>query len=252
MENKEPVQAAEAEKQPEQKTDVKSLPLEQRLYVDSVWVLSVLFLVVCLWIIFIVIWGSTVISDTLTPDQLTTVMEVVAVIALLHLLKKTSIRFKDMGLSMQRFKQSMKRNLYRIPIQLAVFMLAKWIILKIRPDIVLGGKNWSEVPFWDWGQADMRLVTYLFTSFLQELLARGGVQEALTRVLPGKHADIAAIFMTSVFFMALHVQKGMFFMIGAGVLSFVLGLVYRKDRSIGGVWLIHYFFGKFADFLEFI
>ena len=237
-------------KEPEtQQTDRRfnDLSLEEKLYVDSVWVLSVLFLVVCLWIIFIVVWGSTVISDNVTPDQLTTVMEVVAIVALLHLLKKTSITVKDMGFSKERSKKAALRTLYRIPVRLGVFCLAKVILMKIRPGFFPAG-----APFWDWSQADMRLLTYLFTSLLQEFLARGGVQEALSRVLPGKHSDITAIFMTSVFFMALHVQKGMFFMIGAGVLSFILGLVYRKDRSIFSVWLVHYFFGKFADFLRFI
>ena len=226
---------------------LEKLTTEQKLYVDSVWVLAILFVVVCLWIIFIVVWGSTVISDRVTPDQLTTVMELLAIVALLHLLKKTSITVQDMGLTPERFKGAARRTLYRIPVQLGVFCLAKLIIRKIKPDFFP-----ADAPFWDWSQADMRLLTYLFTSLLQELLARGGVQEALTRILPGKHSDIAAIFMTSVFFMALHVQKGMFFMIGAGVLSFVLGLVYRKDRSIFSVWLIHYFFGKFADFLRFL
>lgn len=58
--------------------------------------------------------------------------------------------------------------------------------------------------------------------------------------------------MTSLFFMAVHIQKGMMFMLGAGLLSIILGFVYHRDRSIFSVVLIHYCFGKFADFLHFI
>ena len=224
----------------------KDLTSEEKLYVDSVWVLSVMFCIVCLWAIFMVIWNTTALQEQITADELTTIMELAAIIALLLLLKKTSITVQDLGLSPDRFKKAALRTLYRVPIMFGVFCGAKLIFMAVKPEFFKGA------PFWDWSQADSRLYKYLFTSLLQELLSRGGVQEALTRVLPGKHADLIAIFMTSVFFMALHVQRGLFFMLGAGVLSFVLGLIYRKDRSVFSVWLIHYFFGKFGDFFRFI
>lgn len=176
MEKKEPM--------PEAKTGVRKepirvadLPLEQKLYVDSVWVLSVFFIILCLWIIFVMIWDTADMYLWLTDDDLTPIMEGVAVIALLHILKKTSIRITDLGLTPDNFKNSARRSLYRIPALLGIFVGAKLIIMKLKPDIVPGGVSWAQTPFWDWKQADIRLLVYLFTSFVQELLARGGVQE---------------------------------------------------------------------------
>lgn len=39
-------------------------------------------------------------------------------------------------------------------------------------------------------------------------------------------------------------------MIGSGVLSVILGYIYKKDGNIYGTTLVHYCFGKFADFLH--
>ena len=87
---------------------------------------------------------------------------------------------------------------------------------------------------------------------LQEYLSRGGCQEALMRIIPGKYSDAIAIGLTSIFFMSLHVQLGFLFALGAGALSLLLGLAYRKDRNIYGVAVLHYCFGKFADFFHFL
>lgn len=110
----------------------------------------------------------------------------------------------------------------------------------------------DDYPFWDWKVADYRLIKYLVTAFVQEFLARGAVQASLARVLDGKYAKTIAIFVTSVYFMSLHFQYGLPMMIGSGILSVILGFMYKKDDNIYGVTLVHYCFGKFADFLHLI
>ena len=60
------------------------------------------------------------------------------------------------------------------------------------------------------------------------------------------------IWHTSLYFMSLHFQYGLPMMLGAGALSILLGYMYKKDGNIYGVTIIHYCFGKFADFLRLI
>jgi membrane protease YdiL (CAAX protease family) len=53
-------------------------------------------------------------------------------------------------------------------------------------------------------------------------------------------------------FMALHIQHGFVFMVGAGILGGIEGILYEKQQNIFGVWIVHWVFGVFGSLLSLI
>ena len=226
-------------------SDETQLHEEMQKRRDSTSVLVAFFLIGCLWTILVSVWMRT--GERIYVGNLTIIMEVIGLAALLVLLKLTSFTIKDFGLSTKNIGPTLKRAALRVIALFAAFVVIKLIMLKVYPAYFKSNK-----PFWDWGDVDYRLIKYLFTAFVQEFLARGGVQEALSRVFSGKHAKDYAIFLTSIYFASLHFQYGLAMMFGAGILSILLGYMYKEDGNIYGVTLFHYFFGKLADFLSLV
>lgn len=214
-------------------------------YRDSAVILSLLFAITGLWSVLVAFWEWK--GRFVAADKLTTWIEVIGVLMVFVFIKTSSLTLPDMGISLSNWKQTLRRTGVRVAALWVLYAVVKLILLQVKPGIFPQG-----APFWDWKQADIRLITYLFTALLQEFLSRGGCQEALMRILPGKYKDAAAIGLTSLFFMSLHLQRGLPFMLGSGILSVLLGLIYRRDRNIYGAAVIHYCFGKFADFFGFL
>ena len=226
-------------------TDQTELYKSSIQYRDSAVILSLLFAITGLWSVLVAFWEWK--GRFVAADKLTTWIEVLGVFMVFVFIKTSSLTLPDMGIAFSNWKETLRRTGVRVVALWAFYAVVKLILLQVKPGFFPQG-----APFWDWKQADIRLITYLFTALLQEFLSRGGCQEALMRILPGKHKDAAAIGLTSLFFMSLHLQRGLPFMLGSGLLSILLGLVYRRDHNIYGVAVIHYCFGKFADFFGFI
>lgn len=226
-------------------SDQTDLVSVEQKRVDATAILTSFFIICCIWTVGVSVWMET--GKAFDSGYLTIIMEALATIDLIFVLYRTSFRLKDFGLSTVTLVPTLKRTAIRVLILLAVFCAAKLAILKFKP-----GFFHEDTPFWDWKEADFRLVRYLFTAFIQEFLSRGGVQESLSRVFEDKHRKDYAIFLTSLFFMSLHFQHGLFMMLGSGILSILLGYMYKKDQNVYGVTIVHYCFGKFADFLHFL
>jgi len=226
-------------------SDQTALVEEGQKRIDSTYVLTSFFIIACLWTVGVSVWMQT--GRVFDVGYLTIVMEALATVNLVILLHSTSFKLKDLGLSTNNLLPTLKLTALRLVALLAVFCAAKAAVMFFKPDFFPAG-----VSFWDWKQADFRLVKYLLTALLQEFLSRGGIQESLSRVFGGKWGKHFAIFLTSLFFMALHFQHGLPMMFGSGALSVLLGYMYKKDGNIYGVTLVHYCFGKFADFLHFL
>ena len=97
-----------------------------------------------------------------------------------------------------------------------------------------------------------RFAAYILTALVQEFLSRGIMQESLTHVIPGERGETVAIAISTLMFAAIHLHYSPWFMLGAAVLLGVFGVVYRKQRSIWGLVLIHFVFGISAAFLGLI
>ena len=69
------------------------------------------------------------------------------------------------------------------------------------------------------------------------------MQGNLKRITPGRHTGALAIVLSSVIFAALHIHFGFLFMVGAAILAGLEGILYEKQQTIFGVWIVHWVFG---------
>ena len=84
---------------------------------------------------------------------------------------------------------------------------------------------------------------FVFTAGIQEFLVRSVMQENMKRILVGNNTAPMAIVLSSAIFAALHVHLGFLFMAGAGILAGLEGILYEKQQSLFGVWIVHWVFG---------
>lgn len=68
-------------------------------------------------------------------------------------------------------------------------------------------------------------------------------------IYDNKQKKHTAVIVSSLLFTTLHLYYGFLFMVGAGVLSILLGYIYLKDKNIWGVSLIHFVFGTVSVML---
>ncbi|GAB6043770.1 cyclic nucleotide-binding domain-containing protein [Endothiovibrio diazotrophicus] len=88
-------------------------------------------------------------------------------------------------------------------------------------------------------------VTYLVHSFLQELVARGFLQNAFQRFLNDARG-VKSVFLTSALFGLFHLHFGLTAVVLTVVSSIAFGLFYLRDRNLAGVTLIHFTTGVCA------
>jgi membrane protease YdiL (CAAX protease family) len=78
------------------------------------------------------------------------------------------------------------------------------------------------------------------------------MQSSLLRIYSGKYSTFTSIFVSSVFFGALHFEFGFLYMCGAALLMGLFGIYYNKTRNIFATSIIHYAFTTSAMILGFI
>lgn len=83
---------------------------------------------------------------------------------------------------------------------------------------------------------------YLFIVILQEFLAKGIMQENMKKLM-GNDNKFLPILACSFIFTILHIGYPLYYMISAGLMTFVTGYIYEKDHSIWGCVLIHFCLG---------
>ncbi len=86
---------------------------------------------------------------------------------------------------------------------------------------------------------------YLFHSFLQELVARGFMQNSFQRFLDDKKGIKAAV-ITAILFGIGHMHFGLTAVLITIVSSIIFGLLYLRHKNLAGVTLVHYFAGVAA------
>ncbi|SHI29467.1 CPBP family intramembrane glutamic endopeptidase [Pseudobutyrivibrio xylanivorans] len=104
----------------------------------------------------------------------------------------------------------------------------------------------TERGFFDIRRFNSYQIFYLVTAFIQEFTARSIMQTGLRRVCATSHKTIYAIVHASIIFAVFHIEYGFWFMIGAAFLGGILGVIYEKQKTIFGVWFIHWFLGVAA------
>jgi len=178
---------------------------------------------------------------------LTQLIHVIILSLTIFLFAWTRIPYLHFGL---RIKNPRATVLYALSISLALvaaMVLLKGIIIKAHPQAF--GET---LPFWNAGLGKSRYLIYIFTAILQEFLAHSVAQESFERIFEGEHAPVCAILLSALIVSIMHIAHGFVYMIGAFVLIFALGFLYKKLRNIWAGACIHYVFGIAGTCLGFI
>lgn len=160
---------------------------------------------------------------------------------------KTDLSFDDLGLKIRNPKSTFGIA-FAISCGVAgLLILAKLVLLQVAPGFFASG-----APFWNWNIGLYSWISYLFTSLLQEFLARSMIYGSIRKMFDGKHSTISAIAISSLLFGAVHIAHGFMYMVAAIILLGALGGLYERQRNIWGVAIIHYVLGQAACCLGFL
>lgn len=180
---------------------------------------------------------------SLRTSAYTMMIEGMTLILFLEILFFTSLSLKDVGLIPRRNKilANTKQTLFIGVIACGVLLLAKVVALAAGLPVkqrFLGGSIDGAT-------------SYLFTALLQEFLARGVIQTSVKNLMRVKQQIPVSIFLTSLLFTLMHLPFGFPFMTGAFLLSIALGILYEKQSTIWGCFLLHWGVGYLAMCLFF-
>ena len=161
--------------------------------------------------------------------------------------KKTEFSFDELGLKVKNGKETFGIAFAISASVVALLAAVKLILLKNNSGFFATG-----TPFWNWNIGLYSWISYLFTSVLQEFLARSMIYGSIRKMFDGKNGTMAAIVLSSLLFGAVHIAHGFMYMAAAMILLGVLGGLYEKQRNIWGVAIIHYVLGQAACCLGFL
>ena len=176
------------------------------------------------------------------PPTFTIVLEVLGVILGFVVYKNTSLTLADLGLGTKNLAHNLKVDGIASLGLIAFFAVAKLILMRVAPGIIVHPETFYD-PSW---MGPARIFPYALTAVVQEFLSRGIMQESLTHVIAHEKSETIAIAIATLMFAAIHLHYSPYFMLGAAVLLGVFGVIYRKQRSIWGLALIHFTFGTAA------
>ena len=197
---------------------------------------------VCVWNMCCAVWNQ--LGRPLSGDDMTLGIELIGIILVIILAATTSFKLRDMGLSFNHIGAVLLRAVVISVVGFAIIYAAKLLLERYVPSYFKAGAS-----FCDWSKFKL---SYPFTAFIQEFLCRGVVQESFDRMLPAKRRAARSIAITSLYFAAMHAFLGVTYMVGAAILSAVLGIIYEKDRNIWGLTLIHFVLGNAAMVLQLV
>lgn len=200
----------------------------------------------CVFIFIYSVWNY--LGQPFPPTGMTVIIEVGGVLLGIYVLLATSLSLADIGLGTKNLAQNLKVDGIACLIIIAVFAVLKLILMRVAPGVIVHPEAFYD-PSW---VTPARFLKYIPTALIQEFLSRGIMQESLSHVIVGKNSELTAVIMSTLMFAALHLSYSPFFMLGAGVLLFVFGIIYMKQRSIWGLALIHFTFGMSAAMLGLI
>ena len=212
---------------------------------DSSKTFSAFLFAYCCWMIVYAVWQY--LGQPVSTDVMTHGVEVLGFLMFFYILGRTSLTWKDLGIKTETPWRTVRTGLLIAVCAVAVMCAGKAVIRLFAP-----GALSPEYPFFDIRAFGVRQVIYVFTAGVQEFLARSVIQGNLRRIMVGRHVGAAAIVISSLSFATLHIHLGLMFMLGAAVLAGLEGILYEKQQSIYGVWIVHWVFGVTGTLLHFI
>lgn len=227
--------------------DITKEEEERRLRQDSVWALIITILFSCFWNFASQIWLNF--GQSISSGVVSKAMVVFAGIAALCIAKTTKLSWKDMGLSIKGKKKEIIIDAV-VTLGFAVAMiLLKVAILAVNPEF----EFYTDGSFFMWGKYSLiGHGTYLLSVIGQEIISRGILHESLTRILPNDKHEVKSILISSVIFGSIHIHLGLVYMFSAMFLLMIFGFIYRKQRSIWGLCIPHFFLAQLMGILGFV
>ena len=212
---------------------------------DSSKTFSAFLFAFCCWMIVYALWQF--LKQPVSTDVMTHGVEVLGFLMFFYIMASTSLTWKDLGIKTEEPWKKVRTGAIIAVCAVAVMCVAKAVIRIFSP-AAFG----PEYPFFDIRAFGLRQIIYILTAGVQEFLARSVIQGNLRRIMVGKHIGAAAIVISSLTFATLHIHLGLFFMLGAAVLAGLEGILYEKQQSIFGVWVVHWVFGVTGTLLHYI
>ncbi len=212
---------------------------------DSSKTFSAFIFAYCCWMIVYALWEY--LGRPISPDIMTHGVELLGFLMFFYIIGNTSLSRKDLGIKTEHPWKTVRTGLLIAACAAAVMCIGKAVIRIFVPNAI-----GPEYPFFDIRAFGLRQLLYILTAGVQEFLARSVIQGNLRRIMVGRHTAAAAIVISSLSFATLHIHLGLIFMLGAAVLAGLEGILYEKQKSIFGVWIVHWVFGVAGTLLHFI
>ena len=210
-------------------TDVTETHNTQIKYRDAVIVLVAMIVLLSAWCIVYALWDY--LHHPIRRSAMTLIIELIGTAGALLALKFTSLTVHDLGLGKGTdLKKTMINDGTVTAVMLAVMIAVKLIV-------------YPDEPLFYWSRWTTACTLYPLTVIAQELLSRGVAQSCLILALPDETPEVIPIVISSLFFGALHLHKGLMFMLGATLLLSVFGFIYNRQKTIWGLCIPHYFLG---------
>lgn len=199
---------------------------------ESTFCLSIFLAATSVWVLLVELWEK--LGRPIAPTVLTYGVELIAVIMFFITQYQTHLKPKDLGLNFRNIKSTMIRAC-----GISAILIALFIGLKL---ILAPGQ-----PLFDFSRFNP---VYPITAVFQEFLARGFLLTCMLDIYDLRIKTHLSVILSSLLFTTLHLYYGFVFMVGAGILSVILGYMYIKDRNIWGVSLVHFVFGTMGAILS--
>ena len=213
-------------------SDITDLHLAKVKHDDTIKVLAGTILIMALWNFIAAIWES--LGRPISSTALTVIIEAIGVAATLFALRYTSITVADFGLGTKNLKQAVTVDTALTLAVLVLMIAAKLILRQFFPTVMD-----PKAPFFRWNALEPLDLLYIPTVVLQELLVRGVMQGSLERILPDSYPPAVANIIASLVFGAVHIHKGIVYMVGAALLLSFFGILYSKQKTIWGLCIPH-------------
>ena len=217
-------------------SDITAQRKAKQKYSDAIMILISMIAVMAIWNYLYAVWEQ--LGRPLPSSALSYIIEMIGLVGTLLALRYTSITMTDFGLGFHNIRKAIRFNLILTVCIMTLMILAKLCIQRFFPNIIS-----PEEPLFNWGAVSRATYLYPLSVVLQEFLTRGAAQGCLERVLPDDSPASISIIVSSLFFGALHVHKGLALMLGAAALLSFFGILYKKQGTIWGLCIPHFFLG---------